>query len=85
MAGRATSSYCDGSGDGGIDASYLDRGTEDQTEETSQGHVWYLTQSKCGGAFQGGVTLLRPRPNVIDTLDGKHDLSALWLRACQTG
>jgi hypothetical protein len=64
--------YCDGSGDGGIDAAYLDRGTEEQTEEAAQGHTWYLVQSKYGSAFQGSGTLLRESQKVIDTLDGKH-------------
>jgi hypothetical protein len=64
--------YCDGSGDGGIDAAYLDRGTEEQTEEAAQGHTWYLVQSKYGSAFQGTGTLLRESQKLIDTLDGKH-------------
>jgi hypothetical protein len=64
--------YCDGSGDGGIDAAYLDRGTEEQTDEAAQGHTWYLIQSKYGSAFQGTGTLLRESQKVIDTLDGKH-------------
>lgn len=64
--------YCDGSGDGGIDAAYLDLGTEEQSEEAAQGHTWYLIQSKYGSAFQGTGTLLRESQKVIDTLDGKH-------------
>jgi hypothetical protein len=64
--------YCDGSGDGGIDVAYLDRGTEEQTEDATQGHTWYLIQSKYGSAFQGTGTLLKEGQKVIDTLDGKH-------------
>jgi hypothetical protein len=70
--------YCDGAGDGGIDAAYLDLGTEEQTEEAAQGHTWYLIQSKYGSAFQGTTTLLKESQKVIDTLDGKQSrLSSL--------
>src|SRR5271169_6605526 len=31
--------YCDGSGDGGIDAAYLDRGQEEGAEEAAPGHT----------------------------------------------
>jgi hypothetical protein len=34
--------YCDGSGDGGIDAAYLEMGQEEASEEGTQGHTWYL-------------------------------------------
>ena len=64
--------YCDGSGDGGIDVAYLDRGQEDATDEGAQGDTWYLIQSKYGKAFQGTPTLLLEGQKVIDTLDGKH-------------
>lgn len=64
--------YCDGSGDGGIDAAYLDRGQEEGAEEAAQGHTWYLIQSKYGKAFQGTATLLEEGQKVIDALDGKH-------------
>src|SRR5438034_10308296 len=52
--------YCDGSGDGGIDIAYLDRGEEgEEGDETSaEGHTWYLVQSKYGSAFRGSNTLL---------------------------
>jgi hypothetical protein len=64
--------YCDGSGDGGIDAAYLDMAQEEATDEGTQGHTWYLIQSKYGKAFQGTATLLQEGQKVIDTLDGKH-------------
>jgi len=64
--------HCDGSGDGGIDAAYLDRGQEETTEEGTQGDTWFLIQSKYGKAFQGTATLLQEGQKVIDTLDGKH-------------
>ena len=64
--------YCDGSGDGGIDAAYLDMGQEEGAEEGAQGHTWFLIQSKYGKAFQGTSTLLQEGQKVIDTLDGKH-------------
>jgi hypothetical protein len=71
--------YCDGSGNGGIDIAYLDRG--DESEESSDsvaGHTWYLVQSKFGSAFQGNVTLLTEGQKLIETLDGRrHSLSSL--------
>ena len=50
--------YCDGAGDGGIDAAYLDTGQDEANEEGTQGHTWYLIQSKYGKAFQGTTTCL---------------------------
>ena len=48
--------YCDGSGDGGIDIAYLDRGERGETgegeEESAVGHTWYIVQSKYGKAFR---------------------------------
>ncbi|MBA7469631.1 hypothetical protein ES707_04904 [subsurface metagenome] len=67
--------YCDGSGDGGIDIAYLDRGEGDETETaepTAFGHTWYVVQSKYGKAFQGTGTLLEESQKVIDTLDGRR-------------
>jgi transcriptional regulator with XRE-family HTH domain len=71
--------YCDGSGDGGIDVAYLDRGDAGEKEEpASQGHTWYLVQSKYGKAFQGVNTLLLEGHKVIETLDGRRErLSSL--------
>jgi hypothetical protein len=62
--------FCDGAGDGGIDAAYLDR-AEDDAGSTS-GSTWYLVQSKYGSAFKGVDTLLAEGQKVIDTLDGKR-------------
>ena len=67
--------YCDGSGDGGIDVAYLDRGESDgsETDEPSLvGHTWYIVQGKYGKAFQGTTTLLEESQKVIDTLDGRR-------------
>ncbi len=62
--------FCDGSGDGGIDIAYLQRG--DATEDNAnEGDTWYLIQSKHGSAFAGSDTLLTEAQKVIDTLDGK--------------
>ena len=76
--------YCDGSGDGGIDMAYLDRGergdTGEGTEEsiTGTGHTWYIVQSKYGKAFRGITTLLEEGQKVIETLDGRRpNLSSL--------
>lgn len=59
--------YCDGSGDGGIDAAFLeiDYGTDTSLET----HTWYLIQSKYGKAFQGSSTLLKEGQKLLDTLD----------------
>ena len=71
--------YCDGSGDGGIDIAYLDRGSEeDDGDGAAVGHNWYLIQGKYGCAFAGEDTLIREGRKVIDTLDGRRDsLSSL--------
>lgn len=62
--------FCDGSGDGGIDIAYLNRG--DFTEDnTSEGDTWYLIQSKYGSAFAGKNTLLIEAQKVIETIDGR--------------
>jgi hypothetical protein len=71
--------YCDGAGDGGIDIAYLERGESTEADEAeTQGHTWYLVQSKYGTAFQGQKTLVDEGRKVIDTLDGRRPrLSAL--------
>ena len=63
--------FCDGSGDGGIDVAYLQRG-DDSEESTNEGDVWFLIQSKYGTAFQGKDTLLQEAQKIIDTIDGKN-------------
>ena len=69
--------YCDGSGDGGIDIAYLQRG-DNEEENTNEGDAWYLVQSKYGKAFQGTNTLLQEAQKLIDTLDNKRtNLSSL--------
>lgn len=72
--------YCDGSGDGGIDIAFLDRGDagDEDTEGVVAGDTWYLVQSKYGKAFQGVSTLLEEGQKLIDSLDGKRQrLSSL--------
>jgi len=68
--------YCDGSGDGGIDVAYLDRGDvgeiDGNVDTSSTGDTWYIVQSKYGKAFQGTGTLLAESQKVVDTLDGKR-------------
>jgi hypothetical protein len=62
--------FCDGSGDGGIDVAYLQRG--DASEDNSnEGDIWYLIQSKYGSAFAGKDTLLIEAQKVIETIDGR--------------
>jgi hypothetical protein len=63
--------YCDGSGDGGIDIAYLNRG-ESSDEGSEEGDTWYLVQSKYGTAFRSSGTLLEESQKVIDTLDGQR-------------
>jgi hypothetical protein len=58
--------FCDGTGDGGIDAAYLERADDEA------GNAWYLIQSKYGSAFRGTDTLVVEGQKVIDTLDGKR-------------
>ena len=66
-------SYCDGSGDGGIDVALLDTGPDEVTDDTGiSGHTWYLVQSKYGSAFAGTSTLLIEGQKVIETLDGRR-------------
>jgi hypothetical protein len=69
--------YCDGSGDGGIDIAVLERAGPTSADEQPDGDTWYLIQSKYGSAFSGDVTLLAEGKKVIDTLDGKRQLSSL--------
>lgn len=72
--------YCDGSGDGGIDAAYLERGeaVDGDASEAGEGDTWYLVQSKYGSAFQGSETLLSEGRKVIETLNGQRSrLSSL--------
>ncbi len=66
--------YCDGAGDGGIDAACLHRGegVDVEGEGRVEGDTWYLVQSKYGSAFAGTSTLIEEAQKVIDTLDGKR-------------
>jgi len=63
--------FCDGSGDGGIDIAYLQRGDSGE-DNANDGDTWYLIQSKYGSAFSGIETLLIEAQKVIDTVDGKN-------------
>jgi hypothetical protein len=86
--------YCDGSGDGGIDIGVLERGGPPSAEEEPDGDTWYLIQSKYGSAFAGDETLLSEGKKLIETLDGQRkNLSSLTsgllekltnFRACAT-
>jgi len=62
--------FCDGAGDGGIDAAYLERA--DDEADAASGNTWYLIQSKYGSAFRGTDTLVVEGQMLIDTLDGKR-------------
>lgn len=64
--------YCDGSGDGGIDIAFLNRG-ESVDEGNEEGDTWYLVQSKYGKAGADPKTLLLEAQKVIDTLDGERN------------
>lgn len=68
---------CDGSGDGGIDIAYLRRSEvdasndADQDDQSVDGDIWYLFQSKYGAAFQGQETVINEGRKVISTLAGE--------------
>ncbi|HYG15986.1 MAG TPA: AIPR family protein [Bacteroidia bacterium] len=69
--------FCDGAGDGGIDAVYFQR-SDSEEDNGPDGDTWYLIQSKYGKAFTGNDTLLIESQKVIDTVDGKRsNLSSL--------
>ncbi len=70
--------YCDGSGDGGIDIAYLERGDSDDMTGDVEGDTWYLVQSKYGTAFAGDNTILTEGKKLLDALEGKREnLSSL--------
>lgn len=81
--------YCDGTGDGGIDIAYLERGEastdgDNETGDKSEGEIlvggdtWYLVQGKYGAGFQGSTTLLQEGRKLIDTLSsGQNRLSEI--------
>lgn len=69
--------YCDGTGDGGIDLAYLQRGGDNQQDDT-EGDTWYLIQSKYGSAFTGTATLYEESIKVFDAIEGlRSNLSSL--------
>lgn len=69
--------FCDGSGDGGIDAAFLIKGDERENDEVD-GDTWFLVQSKYGRAFSGVNTLITEGHKIIETLDGRRlNLSSL--------
>ena len=66
---------CDGSGDGGIDIAYLKRADTDirsRDDNSEEGDVWYLVQSKYGTGFAGSETILIEGEKVINTLQGRN-------------
>ena len=66
---------CDGSGDGGIDVAYLKRADTDTAkpdDNSEEGDIWYLVQSKYGTAFAGLDTILKEGNKVITTLQGQN-------------
>lgn len=69
--------FCDGSGDGGIDAAFLVLG--DMVEDGEhEGNTWYLVQSKHGSAFSGSSTILIEGQKILENLRGnRSNLSSL--------
>jgi AIPR protein len=67
--------FCDGAGDGGIDAAILNRRDENQSSEydTASGDTWYLVQSKYGSSYSSGKTILEEGIKIISTLTGKSE------------
>ena len=78
---------CDGAGDGGIDVAYLKRkevDAEQREDNSEEGDIWYLVQSKYGSAFKGRNTIVTEGTKVISTLRGdSQNLSGESLRLCQ--
>lgn len=67
--------YCDGAGDGGIDAAVF---VPHDAQEDAVGDTWMLVQGKYGSAFQGADTLFAEAHKVFSTLEGQRDnLSSL--------
>lgn len=67
--------YCDGSGDGGIDAAIF---IPHDTDDGAEGDTWMLVQSKYGSAFRGTDTLFIEAQKVFATLEGaRNNLSSL--------
>lgn len=62
--------YCDGAGDGGIDAAVF---IPHEAEEGSEGDTWMLVQSKYGSAFSGAGTLFAEAEKIFATLEGQRD------------
>lgn len=66
---------CDGPGDGGIDVAYLKRAdidTSNRDDNSEEGDIWYLVQSKYGTSFAGTSTILEEGNKVIRTLQGQN-------------
>lgn len=62
--------YCDGCGDGGIDAAvFIPR----CAEEDAEGDTWMLVQGKYGSAFTGVNTLFKEAQKVFASLEGRRD------------
>ena len=66
---------CDGSGDGGIDIAYLRRAdidVGDRGNDSVEGDIWYLVQSKYGSSFTGHDAIFADGNKVITTLTGEN-------------
>ncbi len=61
--------YCDGAGDGGIDAAVF---LAKDVQEGIEGDKWMLVQSKYGSAMQGVETILLEAQKVFSTLAGQR-------------
>ena len=70
---------CDGSGEGGIDAAYLDPGDDQAALESvaARARTWFLIQSPYGCAFAGENRLLAEGQKVVDALAGTDRTSCL--------
>lgn len=67
--------YCDGAGDGGIDAAVF---VPHDANEDVEGDAWLLVQGKYGSAFRGADTLFSEAQKVFATLEGRREnLSSL--------
>lgn len=62
--------YCDGAGDGGIDAVIFSKA---DPSEGIDGDCWTIIQSKFGTSYSGSRTVLEEGMKFISTLEGKRD------------
>ena len=61
--------FCDGAGDGGIDAAIFVKG---DAVEDIEGDTWMLVQSKYGSSYSGSDTIISEAQKLFATLEGRR-------------